>query len=242
MCVVPRMWCCIRWCTSIQQLQQQAAVCTCKCGTLEDTQPCAMQLHGVGHAHCCIAHVLTVPYCCTHAPTVVVTACIFEYTLQAFELMQQQGCTPDCVIYEAIIETLWDTGIKLAQGKALQLYRSGAAAGYVWHPHTQEPDDASHALLAMHSSSMLMVGLLCWLADLRYGVLLSSSGSCRHAFACINMHWHDIGVCRWQLLPLSVSVSICTCTMFTCCKCASLCMWHICLLTMHLRHTLALLL
>jgi pentatricopeptide repeat domain-containing protein 1 len=43
--------------------------------------------------------------------------------------MQSKGCKPDSIVYNAIIDALWDTGISWAQQHAALLYRRAAAAG-----------------------------------------------------------------------------------------------------------------
>ena len=49
--------------------------------------------------------------------------------LQAFQAMQSKGCKPDSIVYNAIIDALWDTGIVWAQQHAAVLYRRASAAG-----------------------------------------------------------------------------------------------------------------
>ncbi len=49
--------------------------------------------------------------------------------LQAFLAMQSKGCKPDSIVYNAIIDALWDTGIVWAQQHAALLYRRASAAG-----------------------------------------------------------------------------------------------------------------
>ena len=43
--------------------------------------------------------------------------------LQAFERMRVQGCKADGIVYNAIIDTLWETGVVWAQRRALALFR-----------------------------------------------------------------------------------------------------------------------
>lgn len=43
--------------------------------------------------------------------------------------MQSKGCKPDSIVYNAIIDALWDTGIVWAQQHAALLYRRASAAG-----------------------------------------------------------------------------------------------------------------
>ena len=46
--------------------------------------------------------------------------------LQAFERMRRQGCRADGIVYNAIIDTLWETGVVWAQRRALALFRCAA--------------------------------------------------------------------------------------------------------------------
>lgn len=52
-----------------------------------------------------------------------------SHTTQAFQAMQSKGCKPDSIVYNAIIDALWDTGIVWAQQHAALLYRRASSAG-----------------------------------------------------------------------------------------------------------------
>ena len=41
------------------------------------------------------------------------------HTLQAFEEMRARGCAPDTIVYNAIIDVLWETGVGWAQRRAV---------------------------------------------------------------------------------------------------------------------------
>lgn len=43
--------------------------------------------------------------------------------------MRARGCAPDTIVYTAIIDTLWETGVAWAQRSAAQLYRQAVAEG-----------------------------------------------------------------------------------------------------------------
>ena len=43
--------------------------------------------------------------------------------------MQSKGCKPDSIVYNAIIDALWDTGIVWAQQHAALLYKRASSAG-----------------------------------------------------------------------------------------------------------------
>ena len=47
--------------------------------------------------------------------------------------MQSKGCKPDSIVYNAIIDALWDTGIVWAQQHAALLYRRASARRCVFH-------------------------------------------------------------------------------------------------------------
>lgn len=44
--------------------------------------------------------------------------------------MQDKGCSPDSILYSALLEALWDTGIPWAQAKAGQLFRAASRQGH----------------------------------------------------------------------------------------------------------------
>jgi hypothetical protein len=43
--------------------------------------------------------------------------------------MRAQGCKADGIVYNAIIDTLWETGVVWAQRRALGLFRCAVLAG-----------------------------------------------------------------------------------------------------------------
>ncbi|GFH24715.1 pentatricopeptide repeat-containing isoform A, partial [Haematococcus lacustris] len=93
--------------------------------------------------------------------------------LQVFERMHQVGCKPDHVIYKAVVEALWDTGLQAAQHRAVALYRQGVAAGCLVHT----PPELSDVSLGAVSSSVAMINMLCWLADLRAPFTVSAESN-----------------------------------------------------------------
>lgn len=42
---------------------------------------------------------------------------------QAFEEMRSRPCPPDSIVYNAIIDVLWETGLAWAQRRAVTLFR-----------------------------------------------------------------------------------------------------------------------
>ena len=62
------------------------------------------------------------------------------HTPQAYDRMRAQGCRADAIVFNAIIDTLWETGVVWAQRRALRLFRwvgrlgrqGGRVGGCVW--------------------------------------------------------------------------------------------------------------
>lgn len=50
--------------------------------------------------------------------------------LQAFQEMQQQGCRADAILYNTLLDVLWDTGVSWAQQRAAQLFRQAMDEGH----------------------------------------------------------------------------------------------------------------
>ncbi len=50
--------------------------------------------------------------------------------LKAFEQMQAQACHPDAAVFNSLFEVLWQSGVLLAQAKALQLWMLANRSGH----------------------------------------------------------------------------------------------------------------
>jgi hypothetical protein len=50
--------------------------------------------------------------------------------LQAFQRMQEQKCNADAILYNTLLDVLWDTGVAWAQHKAGQLFRQAVEEGH----------------------------------------------------------------------------------------------------------------
>lgn len=50
--------------------------------------------------------------------------------LEAFEQMRVQQCLPDSIVYNAVVDALWETGVMWAQRKALRLFLQAHTEGY----------------------------------------------------------------------------------------------------------------
>lgn len=48
---------------------------------------------------------------------------------QAYDRMKAQGCKADAIVYNAIIDALWETGVVWVQRRALKLFRCGPRGG-----------------------------------------------------------------------------------------------------------------
>ena len=45
---------------------------------------------------------------------------------QAFEEMRSRPCAPDSIVYAAIMDALWETGVAWAQRRAAQIFRQAS--------------------------------------------------------------------------------------------------------------------
>eukprot|EP00878_Enallax_costatus_P010093 GHUV01010535.1.p1 GENE.GHUV01010535.1~~GHUV01010535.1.p1 ORF type:complete len:668 (+),score=216.47 GHUV01010535.1:1319-3322(+) len=121
---------------------------------------------------------------------------VWCYPLQVFQEMQQQGCRADAILYNTLLDVLWDTGISWAQQRAAQLFRQAMDEGHFRllpqpdskPPQQQQPSEVAAAVAADDSRSpsaaaasysklelglqgvspgVAMLMLHCWFADLR---------------------------------------------------------------------------
>jgi len=61
-----------------------------------------------------------------------------EHHLQVFQQMQQLGCSADAILYNTLLDVLWDTGVLWAQHTAAQLLRKAMDEGHFRRlPHLQ---------------------------------------------------------------------------------------------------------
>lgn len=105
--------------------------------------------------------------------------------VQAFKGLQASGCKLDAILYDAIIDALWGTGMVWAQEEAAVLFRQAAAANML--PRCAQLGHAGLEL-SLHSATAgcAVLSLHCWLVDLRYlpyfpvyfTHILASSGAC----------------------------------------------------------------
>lgn len=80
-------------------------------------------------------------------------------------MIRARPCAPDSIVYNTIIDVLWETGVGWAQRKAASLFRQASAEGLIrCHSHA-----AGGSLeLNLHSTTpgVALLSLHCWLHDL----------------------------------------------------------------------------
>jgi pentatricopeptide repeat domain-containing protein 1 len=91
--------------------------------------------------------------------------------------MQDKGCMPDSILYSALLEALWDTGIAWAQAKAARLYRQASKQGHFRKLPDAAAGSRAELSLAQLSPGMAMLVLHCWLADLRAAAAARGPGA-----------------------------------------------------------------
>jgi pentatricopeptide repeat domain-containing protein 1 len=81
--------------------------------------------------------------------------------------MKAQGCRGDAIVYNAIIDTLWETGVVWAQRRGLQLFRVAVEEGHFQQatlaPGLVRAEVNLHAMTA----GVAMLCLYAWLVSLR---------------------------------------------------------------------------
>jgi hypothetical protein len=82
--------------------------------------------------------------------------------------MHAKGCKPDSIVYNAIIDALWETGLPWPQRHAGRLFRRASAAGLLRRGAHSAPD---YTELCLHTLTpgIAVLSLYTWLADLRCG-------------------------------------------------------------------------
>eukprot|EP00195_Chlamydomonas_chlamydogama_P002941 CAMPEP_0202920168 /NCGR_PEP_ID=MMETSP1392-20130828/76710_1 /ASSEMBLY_ACC=CAM_ASM_000868 /TAXON_ID=225041 /ORGANISM="Chlamydomonas chlamydogama, Strain SAG 11-48b" /LENGTH=991 /DNA_ID=CAMNT_0049613653 /DNA_START=44 /DNA_END=3019 /DNA_ORIENTATION=+ len=100
--------------------------------------------------------------------------------LKAFEAMQAQGCHPDGSVINSLMEVLWQSGVTLAQVKALQLWSLANKNGQfrIYTNTRSESDCLQYSTLAFTVGAVI-VTLLRWLAELRSKLVKDGPGAFR---------------------------------------------------------------
>jgi len=80
--------------------------------------------------------------------------------------MQAKGCKPDSIVYNAIIDALWDTGCAWPQRQAALLYRRASAGGLLRRAAHAAP---GYLELCLHTltAGVAVLSLYSWLSDLQ---------------------------------------------------------------------------
>ncbi len=86
--------------------------------------------------------------------------------------MQAKGCKPDSIVYNAIIDALWDTGCAWPQRQAAVLHRRASAGGLLRRAAHAAP---GYLELCLHTltAGVAALSLYTWLSDLRCAGLFS---------------------------------------------------------------------
>jgi pentatricopeptide repeat domain-containing protein 1 len=87
--------------------------------------------------------------------------------LQAYERMRAQGCRADAIVFNAIIDALWETGVVWVQRRALKLFRVAVEEGH-FHQGKLVPGLA-RAEVNLHAmtAGVAMLSLYAWLVSLK---------------------------------------------------------------------------
>ncbi|CAD7704480.1 unnamed protein product, partial [Ostreobium quekettii] len=99
--------------------------------------------------------------------------------------MRAQGCRPDSIVYNAIIDAVWETGVIWGQKRALEIFRQAQTEG---HFKQQALDGAHRVEVNLHAmtAGVAVLSLYCWLLELRRRVLSGEPASeCLPAELCI---------------------------------------------------------
>ena len=81
--------------------------------------------------------------------------------------MRGQGCKGDAIVYNAIIDTLWGTGVVWAQRRALTLFRLAVEEGHFWQ--TILVPGLARAEVNLHATTagVAMLSFYTWLMSLK---------------------------------------------------------------------------
>lgn len=82
--------------------------------------------------------------------------------------MQAQGCHPDAAVFNSLMEVLWQSGVILAQVRALQLWSLANRNGQfrIYTNSRQETDTLQYSTVCF-TTGAAVVTVLRWLAELR---------------------------------------------------------------------------
>ncbi|KAG2432945.1 hypothetical protein HXX76_008673 [Chlamydomonas incerta] len=92
--------------------------------------------------------------------------------LKAFEQMQAQGCHPDAAVFNSLMEVLWQSGVLLAQAKALQLWTLANRSGHfrIYTNSKQDSNVLQYSTVAF-TSGAAVVTVVRWVSELKNKLL-----------------------------------------------------------------------
>ncbi|PNH11429.1 hypothetical protein TSOC_001797, partial [Tetrabaena socialis] len=97
--------------------------------------------------------------------------------LKAFEQMQAQGCHPDAAVFNSLMEVLWQSGVLLAQAKALQLWTLANRSGHfrIYTNSKQDSNMLQYSTVAF-TSGAAVVTVVRWVSELKNKMLKDGPG------------------------------------------------------------------
>ncbi|GIL71827.1 hypothetical protein Vretimale_695 [Volvox reticuliferus] len=97
--------------------------------------------------------------------------------LKAFEQMQTQGCHPDAAVFNSLMEVLWQSGVLLAQSKALQLWTLANRSGHfrIYTNSKQDSNVLQYSTVAF-TSGAAVVTVVRWVSELKNKLLKDGHG------------------------------------------------------------------
>ncbi|MEW5302754.1 MAG: hypothetical protein WDW36_005503 [Sanguina aurantia] len=101
-------------------------------------------------------------------------------TLKAFEAMQVAGCHPDASVFNSLMEVLWQSGVVVAQVRALQLWSAANRNGHFRiYTNTKQDSGALAYSTVAFTGGAAVVTVLRWLVELRSKLQKDGAGFLR---------------------------------------------------------------
>eukprot|EP00798_Chlamydomonas_sp_ICE-L_P031556 gene31556-6743_t len=100
----------------------------------------------------------------------------WRFALKALEQMQAQGCTPDAAVFNSLMEVLWQSGVALAQVRALQLWSQANKYGQFRIYTNSRAADVLHYSSVNFTAGAAIVTLLRWLFEMRNKLVKEGQG------------------------------------------------------------------
>jgi len=91
----------------------------------------------------------------------------WRLALRAYEQMRRRGCKADAIVYNAVVNALWETGIVWAQRISLRLFKTALTEGHF--PQQSLTPGLIRAEVNLHAttSGVAMLSLYVWLLNLK---------------------------------------------------------------------------